>query len=160
MQTQTRSSFLENSHAKFAFAKLTLRVQRRRRVAFYCFLAVFVFGVLSGISASLASPLSKVFVGMFFCSGVAYTVVLVSIPRLTCPVCSKHLEANFGNYCPECGKLALIKPNHPFFQPTGCTECKKTNFRGPQHFITHFCTHCGVHLDDHGILARREVTDP
>ena len=157
MQSQARSSILEGSHAKFAFGKLTLRVRRRRRIAFYCCMAGFVFGVLFVISSSLASPLSKAFVGMFFFALLAYTVVLFSIPRLICPVCSKRLEANFGNYCPECGRLALLKPRNPFFEPIRCAECGKTNLRGLQHFITHFCTHCGVHLDDHGILARPGV---
>jgi hypothetical protein len=75
--------------------------------------------------------------------------------RLKCPACTQRIEM-MVRFCPVCGTDGLEKAGRiPALDPTvRCLHCDKdyiarsgVNRRIP----VHFCTHCGVWLDEEGI---------
>jgi hypothetical protein len=100
--------------------------------------------------------------GIAFALGyLAFFVHAMVTPKLPCPGCQQDLEvAKLGDYCPDCGAketiekkevlTGAINTKHP-----KCTSCgtKFTAGRsGKRIYRIRFCTHCGVFLDDKGIV--------
>ncbi len=143
----------ERKIVKAAFRLLTTTYRRRRRIALYCFLSGFGTGAFALLVPRWAPAFASWAALPYFASIAAYLGALLSMPRLVCPGCTKDVQSSYGKYCPDCGSKTL-EPKDTFLPYFRCIACRKSNLRGGrEYFITRFCTHCGVMLDEKGICA-------
>jgi hypothetical protein len=76
--------------------------------------------------------------------------ILISSRLPICPGCEKYPDRPFGQYCPECGSRAL-QPETVFHSAL-CYSCGHAMRRGKtKGYTIHYCTHCGLHLDEDGL---------
>ena len=75
---------------------------------------------------------------------------LLTMPLLECPACNGNVE-HLARYCPECGSGKFECRSDS--TPTCCPSCMKVLRRrkSRRSYKVHFCTHCGIRLDDLGV---------
>ena len=79
---------------------------------------------------------------------IAIIAVWVRFPR--CPACDMDIDEDLGDYCPSCGDRSLER--HAIFYGATCQGCRTSvRFGKGRQFKICFCTHCGIHLSDHGV---------
>ena len=125
-------------------------VHRHRRipVILLCFLAAGI-GCMALSRSSGGVMRTGLTVTAIVC-GVAFGVLLLLSPRLTCPACRRGLETGLGTFCPECGKRAL-KPAG-WFKSARCEACDRTMWYGKNRgYRIRACSHCGLWLSDKGV---------
>jgi hypothetical protein len=120
----------------------------RRRLAGF----VYLLGAgmaLAFLSMFISPPFDK-WVGVpgVFCVFLSLAVFF-TLPALTCPVCQKRVDSGFGQYCPTCGSPKL---NISRLWGTRCEACGKVlGSYKYRNYSIHYCTHCGTHVDSHGV---------
>jgi predicted RNA-binding Zn-ribbon protein involved in translation (DUF1610 family) len=128
------------------FRPIAERYRRRSGVAL---VGVPAFFLCLALSVALPKHLSMYFWVAGFCS---YFFFIFATPRTPdCPACHTKLDSGYGVFCPYCGRRSL-QPAGLFLRPPRCKECGRTVM--PQTLYTiRACTHCGVMLDEKGLLT-------
>jgi predicted amidophosphoribosyltransferase len=88
--------------------------------------------------------------GAFFASIIAVAVLWMAwLPRLACPSCSKDLDSEPENFCPECGQPSLKRG---WLAPR-CFGCGRSlgRGRGGRSYRVRYCPRCDARLDDRGV---------
>ncbi|WP_147263634.1 hypothetical protein [Roseimicrobium gellanilyticum] len=86
-----------------------------------------------------------------FAFGFLVIVTLIYLGKLpNCPGCGNQPHHPPNQFCPECGSRALQRAGST--RHAHCRQCGLAiqSRKGRHHKIRH-CTHCGLHLDEHGL---------
>lgn len=91
------------------------------------------------------------YTALLYAGASCFLLAISFAPRLpTCPACKRRSTRPFGAFCPECGSRSL-QPETALL----CSQCRSCGCdlrRGKsRRYKVHYCTHCGLHLDDNGL---------
>lgn len=141
------------SDVQTAFSQIAARYLRHRRTALLlllpCAVSFVVTMIVLVVAPSFSSSMSVLFL---FCLSV-WCIALLTMPKLSCPSCTKELQRSFGRYCPDCGSPGLDSQRQS--RSVRCRACGKSNLRQQEQFRIRFCTHCGAMLAQDGIARFR-----
>ena len=142
----------ERRQFKAAFRPLAARYQRHRRTALvWCLVGGGFLFLGAFLDYKLNRPVLKWATIPFFGCEAVWFFMMMTMPRLYCPGCSRDMEVPFGDYCPQCGCKDLEAQRG--YKPARCGPCGKSMNAGRQvrRYIIRNCTHCGLLLDEKGL---------
>jgi hypothetical protein len=139
------------------FAPTAARIRRCNTIAKIASVLFFLSFALLIILVRSSEPYIFPFVAAVLAIAVACLVVIgvasFACPALRCPICQSLFGRATGFYCPMCGARNLSNKEGTIFEFRHCIGCERNLFRGRfgNNYKTRYCTHCGEHMDVHGL---------
>ena len=129
------------------------KYRKRKALPFFVGLGAWAIG-MPATYIFAGARFGECFLGLmlFFLGLITYAAVFVMwFPR--CPACGNETDeypGEYCQYCPQCGEQAIGAAN--WLTAPKCANCGITlRFGKERQFKIHYCTSCGVLLDDKGV---------
>jgi hypothetical protein len=153
LPTRTRSDYTESELQQLGFeAQLACNKYRRLMRIGQCFLGLFgisiiVLLVIGALAPDFMHENFLIFWGIGMVSMITAICFLTQVP--SCPACTNSILEYNRKYCPQCGVTLKSKG---FFSKTKCSTCGELKrSRSGTNFKIHYCSSCGIHVDDIGM---------